>query len=80
MKKVYGVWTGEYDNDATDWHEDHDAAFEAWHERAQGIEDGETASMQRFNEDGSPDEDYAHELRRDGDDLNEYYNGERCWA
>lgn len=80
MEKQWAVWTGEYDNDAANWYEDHDAALEAWHTIAQGIGDGEVASMQRFDADGNPDEDLPHEIRRDGDDLLEYYNGERCWA
>lgn len=78
--KQYAVWTGEFDNDAANWYEDHGTAFDAWHKLADTLADGDSAYMQRFDGDGEPDEDYAHELRRDGDDLNEYYNGERCWA
>ena len=80
MKKQWAVWTGEYDNDAADWYTDHDTAFDAWHALAKGIKDGESAYMQRFDEDGDPDEDYAHELRREGADVLEYYGGERLWA
>ena len=78
--KQWAVWAGEFDNDNADWYTDHDAAFAAWHKLAQTIQDGSSAYMQRFDEDGDPDEDYAHELRRDGDDLMEYYGSERCWA
>lgn len=80
MKKQWAVWTGEFDNDAANWYEDHDAALEAWHTLAQGVPDGDSAYMQRFRANGDPDENFPHELRRDGDDLMEYYGSERCWV
>ena len=80
MMKQYAVWTGEYDNDAATWYEDHGTAFEAWHTLAQTIPDGDSAYMQRFDDDGEPDENHPHELRRDGADVLEYYGGERRWA
>lgn len=80
MKQVYGVWAGEYDNDAANWYEDHGTAFEAWHKLADTLADGKITYIQRFDEDGTPNEDYAYELRREGEDIREYRNGERCWA
>lgn len=81
MKKQWAVWTGAWeDNDTPEWYTDHDTAFDAWNKLAQTIPDGESAYMQRFDKDGDVDEDYAHELRREGADVLEYYGGERLWA
>ena len=81
MKKQWAVWTGAWeDNDTPERYTDHDTAFYAWHTLAQGVPDGDSAYMQRFDEDGDPDEDYAHELRRDDTGLLEYLGGERMWA
>lgn len=80
MKKQWAVWTGEYDNDAADWYADHNTALDAWHALGKELGEGESAYMQRFDEDGDPDEDYAHELRRDDTGLLEYLGGERMWA
>ena len=77
----YAVWTGaEHDTEKADWFADHDAAFDAWHALAKTIPDGGSAFMQRFDDDGEPDENHPHELRRDGADVLEYYGGERRWA
>jgi hypothetical protein len=77
--KQYAVWVCD-EFDTADWYTDHDAAFDAWHALAQAITDGESAYLQRFDANGEPDEDYPHELRRDGADVLEYYNGARVWA
>lgn len=79
--KQWGVWVGEFvDNDTPDWYGDHDEAFDAWHALADGLSDGESAYLQRFDEDGETDEDFAHELRMEGGQVLEYYAGERVWA
>jgi len=81
MKRTYGVWAGEFeDNDTPEYYTDHDEAFDAWHALADELPDGESAYMQAFTESGEVAEDFAHELRREDDELHEYYGGERLWV
>jgi hypothetical protein len=80
MENQYAVWTGEFDNDRANWYTDHGTAFTAWRTLAETLADGESAYMQRFDGEGDPDEDFPHELRSEGGDIREYYNGARLWV
>lgn len=81
MKKQWAVWTGAWeDNDTPEWYTDHDTAFDAWHALGKELGEGESAYMQRFDENGGVDEDFPHELRREDGMILEYYAGERMWA
>jgi len=81
MKYTYGVWVGEFeDNDTPDYYTNRDKAFDAWQALADTLDEGESAYMQAFTESGEVAEDFAHELRREGGELGEYYSGERLWV
>lgn len=82
---TYGVWANEqfdpedYSNMA-DYYEEYGEAFDAWHALADSLPNGESAYLIRFDADGEPDENHAHELRREDGQTLEYYNGERMWC
>lgn len=76
--KTYNVWMNEEDPEVF---ENHDEAFDTWHQMANASNAGDTAYICALDADGDYVEGSQRRLENEDGNIFEYdENGSRCWA